>query len=52
MDLLATCEELAATRDRDWEAAWTWDEQMTVLRDFWWAASSAGCEQLGSEWRI
>ena len=52
MDLLATCEELAAARDRGWEAAWTWDEQMTVLRDFWMAADAAGCTALGSEWEV
>ena len=52
LGLLATCEALAQERDRAWEAAWTWDDQIEALRVFWEASQAAGCEAIGPEWRV
>jgi hypothetical protein len=52
LPLLERCEAIAAERDRAWEGAWEWEEQMRVAARFWQAAAEAGCEELGPEWSL
>ena len=52
LERLQTCQALVQERDRAWDAAWTWEEQIAAQTAFLRAAEAAGCMTLGDGWEI